>query len=183
MTMTEAVSGHLQVGRSAVRLVCGDITDLEVDAFVFYAQHDLVLGSGFGTAISTRGGPSIQKELDELGPLETGQAVVTGAGNLKAQHIVHAVGPRFNEADTDGKLRTTVLNSLRAADEKGLKRIAMPAMGAGFYGIPLDVCARVMLDTLVGYLEGESGIEEVVLCVIDRREHGPFDAAIASRHG
>ena len=115
-----------------VRLIRGDITELDVDAFVFYAQPDLALGSGFGTAISVRGGPSIQKELDELGPVETGQAVVTGAGKLKADFIVHAVGPRFQEEDTEGKLRTTVLNSLKAAEEKGVKRIALPAMGAGF---------------------------------------------------
>ncbi|MBC8871132.1 MAG: macro domain-containing protein [Planctomycetes bacterium] len=178
--MPEAVLEDVQVNRSIVRLIKADITELEVDAFVFYAQPDLALGSGFGGAISVRGGPSIQKELDELGPLDTGQAVVSAAGKLNASHIVHAVGPRFNEADIEGKLRTTVANSLKAAEEVGVKRIALPAMGAGFYGVPLDLCARVTLDAIKSYLEGETEIQEVIICVIDRREFTPFEARLAS---
>ena len=59
------------IGDTALRLKIGDVTNQEIDAFVYYAQHDLKLGSGFGTAISSRGGPTIQKELNEIGPLET----------------------------------------------------------------------------------------------------------------
>ena len=55
-----------KVNQSTVRLVQQDITDLEIDAFVYYASPDLQLGAGFGNAISMRGGPTIQKELDEL---------------------------------------------------------------------------------------------------------------------
>ncbi len=178
--MPEAVLDDVQINRSIVRLIKGDITEVEVDAFVFYAQHDLALGSGFGGAISVRGGPSVQKELDELGPIETGQAVVTEAGKLTASFIVHAVGPRFNEDDIEGKLRTTVSNSLKAADERSVKRIALPAMGAGFYGVPLDLCARVTVQTIKSYLEGETEIQEVIICVIDRREFAPFEAQLAS---
>jgi O-acetyl-ADP-ribose deacetylase len=178
--MPQTVSDQVQIGRSIVRLVRGDITDLEVDAFVFYARSDLALGTGFGTAISQRGGPSIAKELTGQGPIATGQVVVSGAGNLKAQHIVHAVGPKFNEPDTEAKLRTTVLNSLKAADEKGVKRIALPPMGAGFYGTPLDVCARVMLDAISEYLRRETKIEEVILCVMDKREWAPLESRLAS---
>ncbi len=178
--MPEAVMDGVQINRSSVRLIKGDITLVEADAFVFYAQHDLALGSGFGGAISVRGGPGVQKELDELGPLETGQVVVSEAGKLTASFIIHAVGPRFNEDDMEGKLRTTVTNSLKAAEEKGVKRLAMPAMGAGFYGVPKDMCARVMVETIKSHLEGETGIEEVTICVIDRREFAPFEAQLAS---
>jgi O-acetyl-ADP-ribose deacetylase (regulator of RNase III) len=178
--MPEAVLEDVQIHRSTVRLIKGDITELEVDAFVFYAQPDLALGSGFGGAVSVRGGPSVQKELDELGPVETTQVVVSEAGKLNASFIVHAVGPRFNEEDMEGKLRTTVSNSLKAAEEKGIKRIAFPAMGAGFYGVPLDMCARVMIETIKSYLEGETEIQEVIICVIDRREFAPFETQLAS---
>ena len=64
--MPEVVGEAARIGDSHVRLIRGDITDLDVQAFVFYAKPDLKLGSGFGTAISVRGGPSIQKELDEF---------------------------------------------------------------------------------------------------------------------
>jgi O-acetyl-ADP-ribose deacetylase (regulator of RNase III) len=159
--------------------VRGDITEVEADAFVFYARPDLALGSGFGTAISQRGGASILKELKEFGPIETGRVVVTGAGHLRAGYIVHAIGPRFNEADTEGKLRTTIVNSLEAADRKGVKRIAFPPMGTGFYGVPLELCSRVMVETIRSYLEGETGLEDVVLCVMDQREFAPFASRLA----
>ena len=181
--MPEAVMERTQVGSSTVRLIRGDITQLQVDAFVYYAQPGLALGSGFGGAIAVRGGPSIQKELEGRGPLETGQAVVSGAGNLEASYIIHAVGPRFNEPDTEGKLRTTVLSALRAAEEKGVRRVALPPMGAGFYGVPLPVCAQVMLSAIKSYLEGPTQIEEVIICAGDSREYAPFEAQFASLEG
>ena len=177
--MPVAVSEPVQIGRSIIRLVRDDITQLEVDAFVFYARPDLALGTGVGTAISQRGGPSIQQELNGIGPIQTGQAVVSGAGNLKASYIVHAVGPRFNERDTEGKLRTTVISALQAAEGKGVKRIALPPMGAGFYGVPLDVCCRAMLQSIQTYLRGDTKIEEVVLCAMDQREFAPFASQLA----
>ena len=89
-------------------------------------------------------------------------------------------GPRFQEEDTEGKLRTTMLNCLAAAEEKGIERIAFPAMGAGFYGVPLDVCAKVMVETIKGHLQGETKIKEAIICVIDSREYGPFQSRFAS---
>ena len=148
--MPNAVSEGVQIGQSVVQLIKGDVTDLAVDAFVFYAQPDLALGSGFGTAISVRGGPTIVKELEALGPVATGEAVVSAAGDLKADFIIHAVGPRFREDDIESKLRTTMVNSLKRAEEKGVERIAFPAMGAGYYGIAPDLCARVMLEEIKG---------------------------------
>jgi O-acetyl-ADP-ribose deacetylase (regulator of RNase III) len=172
--VTGAVAEDTLINRSVVRLIKGDITDLDVDAFVFYAQPDLALGSGFGGAIAVRGGPSIQKDLETLAPVATGEAVVSAAGNLKADCIIHAVGPRFREEDTEGKLRTTVLSSLRCAEEIQVGRLAFPAMGAGYYGIPPDVCARVMLEVIAGHLRGTTCIKEVVICVLDTRQYNAF---------
>ena len=178
--MPEAVVEGKQIGQSVVRLVKGDITDLDVDAFVFYAQPDLALGSGYGTSISVRGGLAVQKELQELGPQATGEAVVSTAGNLKAKHIIHAVGPRFQERDTEAKLQVTVRNVLKRAEENEIRTIALPAMGAGYYGIPADLSARVMLETIRNHLEGETGIKEVIICVLDMGQydafHGPLTA-------
>ena len=178
--MPEAVIEGKQINRSVLRLVKGDITDLDVDAFVFYAEPDLALGSGYGTAISVRGGPSVQKELQELGPQATGEAVVSSAGNLKAKHIIHAVGPRFQERDTEAKLRVTVRNSLKRAEENEIRRIAFPAMGAGYYGIAADLSARVMLETIRDHLEGETGIKEVIICVLDTGQYDAFQGLLTA---
>lgn len=171
----------LQVNNRTLRLVRGDITDLDIESFVFYAQADLSLGAGFGGAIAVRGGPAIQEELKRYGTRKTTEVVVSDAGELKAKYIVHAVGPRFQEENLEEKLRTTIINSLKAADEKGIERIAFPPMGTGFYGVPLDVSARVTTDTIAEYLAGETRLKEVIICVQDSREQTPFEAYLSSR--
>lgn len=178
--MPAAVSESKQINQSVVNLITADITDLDVDAFVYYAQPDLALGSGFGTAISVRGGPTVQKELDALAPVTVGDAVVSEAGSLKAKFIIHAVGPRFQEEGLEGKLHTTVWNCLERAEEKGIERIAFPAMGAGYYGIPRDLCARVMVDVIKNHLAGKTGIKEVVICVLDKSQFQAFQARLAT---
>jgi O-acetyl-ADP-ribose deacetylase (regulator of RNase III) len=183
--MSPAVASELKtyIKGTGVQVVRGDITELEVDAFVYYAQPDLALGSGFGGAIAVRGGASIQKELDELaanGPLATGEAVISGAGKLNAEHIIHAVGPRFREDGIQEKLFETMKAVLRAAEEKGVKTLAFPAMGAGYYGIPLPICARVMFEALQDHFDGETGIQEVTIALFDAPQFNAFQTAMAA---
>ncbi len=165
-----------KINDRVLRIVREDVTDVEVDAFVYYANADLVLGSGWGTSIAIRGGPSIQEELNGLAPVDAGDAVMTAAGEMKAKHIIHAVGPRFQEEDEEDKLRKTMLSALKCAEDKGLDTLAFPPMGTGFYGIPLDLSAKVMLETIRAHLNnGRSSVKEVVICLMDSREFPPFE--------
>jgi len=157
-----------------LQLIQQDITDFEVEAFVFYAEPNLALGSGFGSAIARRGGTSIKAELDKIGSVALTEAVVTAGGSLKAKHIVHAVGPTFQEEEIEQKLRITILNALKRAEEKGIRQIALPLMGAGFYGIPLDSCSRIMVDSIEEYLSKGSEIGEIFICANDAREYRAF---------
>ena len=178
--MAHAVVEQTGVIPGVIRLIKADLTELDVDGFVFYASPDLALGSGFGTAISVRGGPAVQKELAQFGPLAVGEAVVTGGGNLRARWIIHAVGPRFQESQTEAKLAATVRSALRCAEERGMARVALPAMGAGFYGVPNDLCARVVLTTIREHLGAASAIREVVICVLDSPQFAAFEARLAA---
>lgn len=174
--MTEEVT----IKDSTIRLLKADITDLDIQSFVFYARHDLALGSGHGTAISVRGGPAVSAELKKLGSLETTQAVVTGAGEMKAQYIIHAVGPRFQEENIEGKLRTTMLNIFSLAEEKGITSIAFPPMGTGFYGVPRDLSARIMLETMQEYCAGGGKITDMVICLVDSRDYEAFQKQLST---
>jgi len=166
---------QININNAILKVDKGDLTALDIEAIVFYAQPDLKLGAGFGNAISVRGGPSIQEELKALGSISLGEAVITGAGELKSEFIIHAVGPRFQEPDTEEKLYKTMQSVLNLAEEKGIKRIAFPPMGTGFYGISLDVCANVMLSAIRNHLSGKSNLEEVLICVMDKREYTAFE--------
>jgi O-acetyl-ADP-ribose deacetylase (regulator of RNase III) len=177
--MPPAVADETRINRTLVRVIRDDLTALDVDAFVFYAESSLALGSGYGTAISGRGGPGIQKELDGLAPVAMGEAVVSGGGKLKARYIIHAVGPKFQEPDLEGKLRTTMRSSLARAEEKPIRRLAFPAMGAGYYGIAADLCARVMLEQIKRHAQGATALEEITICVLDSRQQEAFRSRLA----
>jgi O-acetyl-ADP-ribose deacetylase (regulator of RNase III) len=165
-----------RIGDKVLRLVQGDITAMEVEAFVHDITADLKLGSGFGAAIQQRGGIIIQKELDEFGHLPVGEAVVTQAGILKAEYIIHANGPKFREPDEEEKLRRTVRSVLVKADEKGIRQLAFPPIGTGLYQVPMDLCARVMVDTVTEHLGNGTTLQEVLFVLPDTREYKPFEA-------
>jgi O-acetyl-ADP-ribose deacetylase (regulator of RNase III) len=165
---------ELKVGQGVIRLTSGFIIDLNVEAIVYYARPDLALGSGFGAAIATKAGPKVQEELKRVGGINTTEAVITSGGNLKAKYIIHAAGPRFQEENLEEKLRLTTLNALRRAEENKIQSLAFPAMGAGFYGVPLEVCARVTLEVAKNYLEDSKSLREVIFCLRDSREYRPF---------
>jgi len=166
---------QVTISDATVRVVREDITLYEIDAFVYYATSDLALGTGFGNAIAVRGGQKIQQELNELGPVETCGVVLSGAGKLPAEYIIHAVGPKFQEPDFEEKLVKTIFNTLKLADEKGITRIAFPAMARGFYGFPLPSSAKVTVKAIKDYLAGETGVKEVVICVNDHNEVKAFE--------
>ena len=170
----------ITVGTSVLRVVQADITTLEAEAIVFYARPDLALGSGFGSAIARRGGGAIKKELDQIAEVRVTEAVVTSAGTLKATFIVHAVGPVFQEPDLEQKLRATIVNALKLADRQGISQIAFPPMGAGFYGVPLPLCADMMLSTLTDHLSNVTGIRDVIVCANDAREYRVFESKLAA---
>ncbi len=168
------MSDELKMKQGVLRLEMGDITELPAEGIVYYARPDLVLGSGFGAVISGKGGPKIQEELKKAGKANVTEVVVTSAGDLKAKYILHAVGPRFQEEELEEKLRKTMENVLRKAEENGIQSLAFPAMGVGFYGVPLEVCARETMEAAKKHLEAMPGLREVVFCMRDSYEYNKF---------
>ncbi len=178
LRVEDSMADEWKVNRSVVRIVKGDLLEVNAEGIVYYARADLMLGSGFGGAIAAKGGAKIQEDLKKLAPIPTAQAVVTSGGNLKARYIIHAVGPKFQEEGLEEKLKTTLENALQKAEENHIQTLAFPAMGVGFYGVPVSLCVDTMLRVIRKYLEGESSLKEVIICVRDSREFGMFQKKI-----
>ncbi|HEX78253.1 MAG TPA: macro domain-containing protein [Dehalococcoidia bacterium] len=170
-------------GNTDVELVQGDITELDTDAIVNAANAALILGGGVAGAIARKGGPSIQEECKRIGGTYVGGAVITTGGNLKARYVIHAVGPRMGEGDEDEKLRNATLNSLKLADERGLKSLAFPAISTGVFGFPLDRCAQIMLHTTADYLKGKTGLARVVFCLYNAQAFQVFERELGNLAG
>jgi O-acetyl-ADP-ribose deacetylase (regulator of RNase III) len=99
---------------------------------------------------------------------------MTTGGKLKARHVIHAVGPRMGEGNEDEKLRNATRNSLKVADEHGLKSIAFPAVSTGIFGFPIQRCAEIMLAMAIEHLRGKTSIERVVFCLFGRDSYDVF---------
>ena len=152
----------------------GDITEMETDAIVNAANAQLVLGGGVAGAIRRKGGPQIQAECNAIGGTFVGGAVITTGGELRAKHVIHAVGPRMGEGNEDEKLKNATLNSLKVADENSLRSISFPAISSGIFGFPIERCAKIMIETTINYLKGSTGIERVVFCLFGRDSYEVF---------
>ncbi len=167
-----------EVGGKVIRLVVGDITDMEVDAFVYDITEDVQLGAGYGGAITGRAGRVVQDALDEIGGCPTGEAVLTTAGKMKAESIIHTNGPKFHERDTEAKLQRSITSVLQIADDNGIRRLAIPPIGTGLYQVPLDLSARVLVARVTEHLKNETQLEEVLFVALNSREFAPLEAAI-----
>ena len=169
----------IRVNRATLELVEGDITELDTDAIVNAANERLAHGGGVAGIISRRGGPTIQRESDawvrQHGRVVTGSAAITSGGDLKARHIIHAVGPVYDRTPRSAELLASAVRSaLQMADDHGLKSVALPAISTGIFGYPLEEAAQVMLEATIAYLRGETGLERVIFCLYGQRAFDVF---------
>ena len=175
------------IGKATLEIVQGDITTLPVDAIVNAANEYLKHGGGVAATISRKGGPTIQQEsnalIEKLGPLSTGEVVITSGGKLPARFVIHAVGPVWSEhspAEADDLLGRAVRNCLALAEENGLKSIAFPAISTGIYGFPIERAAPLLLREAADYLRGQTKLERVLFCLYDDASYQVFDSAFAA---
>ena len=155
----------------------GDITEEDVDAIVNAANSHLVLGAGVAGAIRRKGGPQIQAECDAIGPIEVGDAAVTGAGDLPARWVIHAAGMPPGGSATESSVHASVRRSLELAREKGCRTIAIPAIGAGIGGFPVQRCAEILLSEAKEHLAGETTLEEIRFVLFGEPTYRIFEAA------
>ena len=125
-------------------IIAGDLVEQEVEAIVNAANNELLLGGGVAGAIRRRGGPAVQRECDAHGPVKIGEAAITGGGELPARYIIHAASMQLGGHTTNESLRSSMDHALRLAREHGVSTLAVPAVGTGIAGFPMDECARVM---------------------------------------
>jgi O-acetyl-ADP-ribose deacetylase len=165
-----------------IALVEGDITEQEADAIVNAANTSLLGGGGVDGAIHRAGGPAILEECRRLGGCDTGDAKATGAGNLRARHVIHTVGPVWGGGGSgeDELLASCHRRALEVADGLGCRTVAFPAISTGVYGYPLDRAARIAVATVADELERRPAIDRVTFVLFGRDAYRAFESALVS---
>jgi O-acetyl-ADP-ribose deacetylase (regulator of RNase III) len=161
-----------------IELVQGDIAQVEADALVNAANDHLWMGAGVAGALKRAGGEEIEREAVAQGPVPVGSAVVTGAGRLRAHHVIHAAVMDQDLRTDAARIREATEDAMRKADQVGARSIAFPALGTGVGGFPVPECAVIMIDAVREYAAGGTGVERVIFVLYDRPAYEAFQRVL-----
>lgn len=152
-----------------LELIKGDITTLQVDAIVNAANRTLLGGGGVDGAIHKAAGPLLLEECLKLNGCRVGDAKLTKGYNLKAEYVIHTVGPVWHGGSNNEHelLASCYQNCLRLANETGIRTIAFPGISTGVYGFPKDQAANIAVTEILRILEKHNLPEKVILVAFD----------------
>lgn len=157
-----------------IRLLHGDITKIPAGAIVNAANSSLLGGSGVDGAVHRVGGPLILAECRKIknrqGECKVGDAVITKAGNLPADYVIHTVGPHWSDGThTEAEfLSKSYLSCFRLIDEYNIKTISFPNISTGIYFFPKSLAAKIALDVITNHLDKNSNIKMVNLVCFEQ---------------
>jgi len=160
----------------------GDITKLTTDVIVNAANTSLLGGGGVDGAIHRAGGSAILEECIQIrnrqGGCKIGEAVITTAGKLGAKKVIHTVGPRWNNGQSEErtKLASCYLQSLQLADQLGYQSIAFPNISTGIYRFPKQLAAEIAIATINGY--EPTALEQVIFVCFDEENYSIYQDII-----
>lgn len=169
-----------------IEVLKGDITKIHADAIVNAANSSLLGGGGVDGAIHRAGGSQILEECKAIrnrqGKCNTGEAVVTTAGNLPSKYVIHTVGPVWNgDAENNTALLSDCYrNSLKLAESLGVKTIAFPNISTGIYKFPKKLAGEIAVNEVRKF--HSDIIEKVIFVCFDEENeeiytkllHSPF---------
>jgi O-acetyl-ADP-ribose deacetylase (regulator of RNase III) len=170
----------VNVQKSILEIVQGDITQQDTEAIGNAANSALAGGGGVDGAIHRAGGPTLMAELNaKYKGCPTGSAVITRGGNLKANYVIHAVGPRYSGSPKDPKLLSNAYQkSLELCSQNKISSIAFPSISTGIYGYPVEQASRIALRTVMDYLKDHPEIKLVRFVLFDSNTYRIYEGAL-----
>ena len=174
---------QVEIEGAVLELVQGDITKQDTEAIVNAANNSLLGGGGVDGAIHRAGGPEILAECRRLGGCETGEAKITTGGRLKAQYVIHTVGPVYRREGPERAARllsSAYRRSLEVAVEHGLRSLAFPSISTGAYGYPLEEAGPLALKTVMDFLSSpqRGSVELVRMVLFGRRAYQVYQRTL-----
>ena len=170
-----------KIGKAKLEVVQGNIVDQDTEAIVNAANIQLAPGGGVSGAIHEAAGPRLGEECATLGGCNTGEAKITKGYSLKAKHVIHTVGPVYNNTPRNPiDLKSCYVNCLKLAEENRIKSISFPAISAGIFGYPVKEAAELAVEAIVEYLKTTNRkIKKVRMVLLNDKEYEIFTTRAA----
>ena len=164
-----------------IECIRGDIASQEdVEAVVNAANARLGPGGGVAGAIHRVAGPELAEEAIPLGPIEPGEAVITGAHGLPNRYVIHTLGPVYGQDRPEAELLARCYrNSLSLAEKEGLESIAFPAISTGIFGYPAEEAAEVALRTVQEEAERLEGMRLIRFVLFGEKDLEVHERALS----
>ena len=160
----------IEISGAKLILEKGNIALEESDAIVNAANNVLWMGSGVAGAIKKEGGMEIEEEAVSKGPIDIGEAVLTGGGQLKAKYVIHAA-VMGQDLSTDADIiRKALVSSLELAEQEGLNSLSFPALGTGVGGFSINACAEIMVRETIDFLQRSAKIKSVKIVLFSNSD-------------
>lgn len=175
----------ITVINTVIEILVKDIANTEFDAIVIPSNTRLLPSGTLRCDILRKAGAKVQMEcnkiINKVGMIGAGGAVITSGGNLKAQYIIHTVGPKLGQGKEGKKIMLCTWNSLTLADEAGLNSIAFSPISLENLGFNAKICADVMIPTIRKYiLEKNKNLKHICIVLTELPEYKDFENVIES---
>jgi O-acetyl-ADP-ribose deacetylase (regulator of RNase III)/ADP-ribose pyrophosphatase YjhB (NUDIX family) len=169
----------MKIKNTEIKVLMGDITELRVDAIVNAANNQLLMGGGVAGAIKKKGGKVIEEEALGKGPIEIGEAISTGGGELAVKYVIHAATMGIDFKTDEVKIRNACKNSLAVAGQLKINSIAFPALGCGTGGFGLLASAKIMAQEVLRHLrQNSTTLKEVIFCLNNQESFSVFKKGV-----
>ena len=140
------------IGKTHIDVSKQKIVELDVFGIVNPANNMLWMGGGISSEIRKEAGKTVEEEALAKAPAEIGAVVVTGAGNLKARWIIHAVISDQDLTVSEETVQKAIDESLVKADKIGCRTLAIPLLSLGTHDLEKHIIAQIMVNRTISFL-------------------------------
>jgi len=172
----------MKLGNIKIEATLGDITQqTDISAIVNAANSQLQIGAGVAGAIHTAAGKGLAEECQDLAPIRTGEAVITGAYQLPNKHIIHVLGPvyGFNQPEINF-LSSCYENALELAEKHQIDSIAFPAISTGAFGYPFEEASEIALSVLQKFANEAKSVKLIRFVLFSEKNHQHYQEKLAN---